>query len=128
MNIKAKANRDGSVDLIAKQGATWEFTIELTQENGDPVDLTGYTGRGQIRKDYSSEDYEAQFTVEVLSPETDGKVKVSLDADTTAGIEAGSSYEDSASMYVYDIELVGADNYVMRVLQGKLYVDPEVTK
>lgn len=128
MNISAKSNRDGSVDMIAKQGTTWEFTIELTDENGAAVDLTNYTGRGQIKKDYSDLTATADFTVTVLTPETDGKVKVSLDATTTSGIEAGKTYEDSASKYVYDIELEDSiSGYVMRILQGKIFVDPEVT-
>ena len=127
MNVTAEVNKDGTVDLICKQGTTWEFYVTLEDEGGNPIDLTGYTGRGQIRKDYTSENATASFTVSIDSPK-DGKVKILLDAETTSSIEAGHSYKDEKSKYVYDIEIEDSNKYVTRILEGIIMVSPEVTK
>lgn len=132
MNLTFKPNKDGTVDIIGKQGTTWQFELSLVQPGPNntqiPMDLTGYQARGQIRKDYKSTTVVKSFSFNIPSP-TSGKLQVYLDAIHTAQIPAGRSYQDSESVYVYDIEIyTTGDSYVARVLQGKLYVDPEVTK
>ena len=43
-------------DLVVEQGATFEFTVDLLdQDTGDPrTDLTGWTGTMKIRQEQSS--------------------------------------------------------------------------
>lgn len=43
----------GKYSFIIEQGATLSFEIRYTDSNGNPVDLTGYTGLMQIRSNYS---------------------------------------------------------------------------
>lgn len=120
-NIVFTANDDGTCDAVGKQGATWQFRIELKDSEGAAINLTDYLGRGQIRKNYLSTDITKSFTVTVVVPETDGKVDVLLAATDTDDIKRGR--------YVYDIEVYTAnDAHVLRILQGKLLVDPEVTR
>lgn len=128
MNIQSIINDDGSVDLTGKQGSTWKFTLEIKQPSGSAMDLTGYTARGQIRKTCLSKDIIKSFTCTILNPATDGKIEVFLSATNTAQIKAGESETESASIYVYDIEIESAGGEVSRILEGKLFVDPEVTK
>jgi len=92
------------------------------------MNLDGYTARGQVRETYSSEVATADFTCTIVDPSSDGKVQIVLDATSSAAIEAGDSYSDPDSEYVYDIEIEDASGFVTRILQGKVFVDPEVTK
>lgn len=129
MNISAVVNSDGSVDLTGKQGGTWTFTVTAYQSTGGPVlDLTGYSARGQIRKTYASTDIIKSFTFSIPSPTT-GVVNVSMAASDTTAIPAGKLPTDSASTYVYDIEIhTGSPETVTRLMEGRLFIDPQVTR
>lgn len=130
MNLTFKVNRDKTVDIVGKQGTTWQFELVLAQPGTQqtPFDLTGYSARGQIRKDYKSPTVVRSFQFSIPNP-TNGRLLVSLSASDTAQIPAGKSASDSESTYVYDIELyTPGDGFVTRILQGKLFIDPEVTK
>jgi hypothetical protein len=127
-NIIFTQNEDGTVDAIGKQGSTWAFKLKLKDNDGHAIDLTGYTGRGQIRKRYSSSEIIKSFTVTIDTPEMDGEISCLLAASETEDIPCGKTYRSSASKYVYDIEIESSANFVMRLIQGKLFVDPETTK
>lgn len=120
LNIEAVLNEDNSVDLEGKQGCTWEISLELKDGDGNPFVLTGYSCRGQIRRNYNSTSPTANFTCDIIPPYTDGKIKISLADDITAAIPR--------KRYVYDIEIESSDGKTSRILEGKLYIDPEATK
>ena len=44
----------GIYNLSIEQGATFDLEIRYKDANGDPVDLTGYSGRLQIRQSTDS--------------------------------------------------------------------------
>ena len=106
-------------DLLIEQGTTWSVTVTLKKTNQSPFDLTGYTGRCQIRKTYTSTNILASPTVTIPSG-TDGKVVLSLTEAQT------SSLPDTYA--VYDVELVAPNGDVTRILQGKVKVSLEVTR
>lgn len=99
------------------QGADFSTEIDVLDENGDVVDLTGYTGAAQMRKHYTSSSA-TSFTVTV--DQTGGSVILSMNAITTANIAAGR--------YVYDCELTSASNTVSRLVEGIVTVTPQVTR
>lgn len=107
----AKAN------IIINQGTTFSTTINLTDDNGDPIDLTGYTGRSQMRKHYTSSNSQS-FTVSLNSSQ--GIVSLALTASQTANLTAGR--------YVYDVEVISGANVVSRIVEGIVTVTPEVTR
>ena len=109
----AKAN------IIIDQGADFSTSITVADSDGNVVDLTGYTGRGQIRKHYTSST-KVDFTFGFGTPRTDGVVTLSLSNAQTANMEAGR--------FVYDAELITASNTVSRMLEGIATVTPEVTR
>ena len=41
-------------NLVIDQGSTYSTTLNLTDENGDPLNLSGFTANSQIRKWYTS--------------------------------------------------------------------------
>lgn len=104
------------VNLVVDQGATFETTINLTDDNGDLVDLAGYTGVGQIRKHYTSSN---ATNIVVTLGGANGTVTLGLTANATANLVAGR--------YVYDVELSNGST-VSRVFEGIVTVTPQVTR
>jgi hypothetical protein len=123
-----KVNSDGSVDLLGKQGATWELLLALTDDSDVPVSLVGYSIRGQIRKTYKS-DVAYNFTCNIVDAQN-GKFTISMSATDSASIPSADdkNYKHPDNTYVYDIELVDPSGKVTRILEGTLYLDPEVTR
>lgn len=99
------------------QGTTYSTNIDVTDDNGDPVDLTGYSGAAQLRKHYTSSNAHA-FAVSIANAA--GVVTLSMTANVTANIVAGR--------YVYDCELTDGDGTVSRLIEGIVTVTPQVTR
>lgn len=99
------------------QGANYSTSIDVTDDAGDPVDLTGYTGAAQMRKHYTSTNAHA-FTVAIAN--ASGVVTLSMNATVTANITAGR--------YVYDCELTDGSGTVSRLVEGIVTVTPQVTR
>lgn len=104
-------------NLLIDQGTTFSTVINLTDDAGEPIDLTGYTGRSQIRKHYTSSNSQS-FSVSLGG--TSGTIALSLTADQTANLIAGR--------YVYDAEVISSGNTVSRIVEGIVTVTPEVTR
>lgn len=104
-------------NIYIDQGTTFSFTIAVSDQLGDAKDLSDYTAASQMRKSFYT-NTAIDFTTEVSSP-LDGEVTISLTAEETSAIKAGR--------YVYDIEINSTEETV-RVLEGIVVVNPEVTK
>lgn len=104
-------------NIYIDQGTTFSFTIAVSDQYGDVKDLTDYTAASQMRKSFYT-NTAIDFTADVSSP-LDGEVTISLTAEETSAIKAGR--------YVYDIEIASSEETV-RVLEGIVVVNPEVTK
>jgi uncharacterized protein (UPF0261 family) len=117
----------GRLDLTIEQGASYELPLALQHSDGTVYNLTGYTGRGQIRKYHRSTSIVASFTVTISTP-TDGTLTLTLTATETATMPCGEEITDEKSKYVYDLEIVHTTGTVKRILDGYVYVSPEVTR
>ena len=104
-------------NIYIDQGTTFSLSIVVNDQNGDPKDLSDYTAAAQMRRSYYT-NTSINFTAEISLPE-DGEVTVSLTAVQTSAIKAGR--------YVYDIEITG-EGETLRVLEGIIVINPEVTK
>lgn len=105
-------------NLTVDQGSSFESTIDITDSENNPVNLTGYTFRGQIRKTYASTT-SVSFTITSISPAS-GIINLVLSATQTSGIKAGR--------YLYDVEIISSTNTVTRVIEGQIEVTPRVTR
>lgn len=103
-------------NIVIDQGTTFSTSINLTDENDDPISLVGFTGRSKIKKHYTSSNSHS-FTVSLGT--STGIVTLSLSAEQTSNIAPGR--------YVYDVELVDPYNVVSRLVEGMVTVTPEVT-
>jgi hypothetical protein len=104
-------------NLFIDQGTDFSAVIVVSDEAGDPRDLTGFTGRAKLKRSF---DTEINTSFEVNINPSAGEVTLSLSNQTTSNIRHGR--------YVYDVELVSNANIVERVIQGTITVDPEVTR
>jgi len=127
MSLTATVKSDGSVDLITVQGKTWKMELTVTDNNDNPINITGWQVRGQIRKTYKSTEKTADWVC-IITDGANGKVTVSLPATTTANIPCGATINEPASQYVYDIEAEDTNGDVVELMRGKLFVKYEVTK
>jgi len=104
-------------NLYIDQGATYATKLNITDNNGNPVDLTGYSAFAQIRKHYTSSN-SVNFSTQ-LTPST-GAVVLSLTANATSSLVAGR--------YVYDVELVDTAGRISRIIEGIVTISPNVTR
>jgi hypothetical protein len=112
------------------QGAYWSQDLLWEDENGDPVDLTGYTARMQIRRRVRDTDPLIELiegstgASRITLGGTAGTILLEIDADATAELPA-TQFD---RRWYYDLEMVPAGGQVRRLLQGRIIVSPEVTR
>lgn len=104
-------------NLYIDQGTTYSLSLLVDDQNGDSKDLTDYTVAAQMRKSYYTTTA-INFDAEITAP-LDGEITISLTATNSSAIKAGR--------YVYDIEITG-EGETLRVLEGIIVINPEVTK
>ena len=102
-------------------GATFKRTLNYKDSTGAVVDLTGYSVRGMLRRNYSdaAPALDMASFITIASPATGGIINWVIPAASTAGL---------GGKYVFDLELVSGGGEVTRILQGEVQVIPEATK
>lgn len=122
-------SKAADLDLDVPQGEDWFQDFIFEDDNGDAVTLTGATIRGQIREAHDSASVVATFTGTILDAAA-GKFRIALPDTTTAGLAVDSSGDCKRKLtcYIYDVEVVYVSGDIERLLQGVVYVSPEVTK
>lgn len=104
-------------NIVIDQGTDFATTIDVTDEDGNVVNLQDFTGAAQMRKHYTSTTA-YDFSVSVSADL--GQVTLSMNAATTNAIAAGR--------YVYDCELTDDNGTVSRLIEGVVTVTPGVTR
>lgn len=101
---------------------TWKKNQGTEEEpNYQPVNLTGYTARMEIRNRYGGDLLHRLDTTNgglTIDPE-EGQILINVSAEVTTAWEWRNA--------VYDIELVAPDESVTRLIQGTITLSPEVT-
>ena len=106
-------------NLVIDQGSTFSTDLNLTDENGDALNLIGYTANSQIRKWYTSINAAASFTTSINT--SSGVITLSLTSAQTSNLVSGR--------YVYDVEINDtASGEVSRIVEGIVTVTPQVTR
>jgi len=125
----------GKYSFTIEQGATLDFELAYKDSNNDPIDLTGYQGRMQIRPSIGSETVYITLSSSLdpdgtglnfsgssgLNPPTSGTIGIYISANSSSLLDFGEA--------VYDLELATGSQYpvVTRLLEGAVKLDKNVT-
>lgn len=113
----------GVYNFAIEQGTTFRRTLTLKDNAGALINLTGYSGRMQIRAEVDS------ATVMLSMTTSNGRIVLGGAAGTVQWYISDTDTALLASDGVYDFEIVnGSTGDVTRVLKGKVRLDPEVTR
>lgn len=126
----------GKYNFTIEQGATVDFEIAYTDSNSDPIDLTGYNARMQLRPSAGSE------TVYLTLSSSLGPCGTGLNMSGSSGIN--SPISGTIGIYIsavtssqlnfasarYDLEIAsGSGNcaVVTRLLEGSVRLSNNIT-
>lgn len=112
----------GTYNIVCEQGATFTRVITWRDSNNNPINLTTYTARMQVRDHYSATTTALSLTTEnggITLGGALGTVTLLASATTTAALVPDE--------YVYDLELINGST-VTRLIEGTFVVSPEVTR
>jgi len=113
-------------DFTIDQGSDLALQIELVEPDGYTKDLNGYIVSAKMKKTFRSTAADTiDFTAIVADPADSGVVTISLTNIQTDALS-------TRGRYVYDVEVShtasGGETIVERVLEGKIKVNPSVTR
>lgn len=113
--------------LAISQNAQWIVPISVFNRDNlvdTPIDLTGYTGRMDVKE-------RADYEEVLFSPEVQingNTFTLFLDSEKSANIVIQGDNPVDTKTYVYTVDLKDSDGNVYRALQGDIEVSPSVIK
>jgi len=107
------------VNLFLDQGCDYYRTISIIDNiQKFPLNLSNYTIKGQIRKNYTSTS-NVNFDIVIIDA-INGKISIGLDKTKTQLL--------SEIKYMYDIKITSPDTRCYKVLEGVITCTPSITK
>jgi hypothetical protein len=125
----------GKYSFTIEQGATLDFEIQYRDGNGNPINLTGYSGKMMIRSNYADSNPVTYATLSSSrAPDGTGLNFSGSNGTTppTSGsigifISAASSSAFTFNTAKYDLEITSG-SIVTRILEGQVNLSQEVTR
>lgn len=128
----------GKYSFTIEQGATFQLSLQYKDSLGNPVDLTGYSGRMQIRPTVAATNVFLTLSSSLNpdgtglnfsgsnndQPPTSGSIGVYIAACTSSML----SFDGTA---YYDLELYSGSAscpYTIRLIEGQVQLSKEVTR
>ena len=123
----------GRYSFVVEQGSTLNLELQYKDSSGNPINLTGYSGKMQIRPAVSSETVYLTLSSSLnadgtglnfsgssnLNPPTSGTIAIYISAPTSSQLTFDNA--------VYDLELTSG-TVVTRLLEGQIKLSKEVTR
>lgn len=109
-------------DIQIEKGTTFKYTLTYTDSTNTPINLTGYTAKMQIRKQYISAEFLTELTTangKITINGTQGKILLNIPAQETDDF----MWTDG----VYDLVIISSSGEVTRLLEGGVSVSQNVT-
>jgi len=114
----------GKYNCYVHQGATFDKLITWKDENGSPINLTGWKARMMMR---ATIDTVAPFLT--LTTENGGITLGGVAGTISLLASAAATGAIQAQQGVYDLEMVAPDNVtVTRLMEGLVILGREVTR
>ena len=125
----------GRYSFTIEQGATLDFELAYKDSNSNPIDLTDYQARMQIRPTIGSDTVYLTLSSSLATDGTglnlNGSDSVNPPTSGTIGvfISANSSSQLDFTNAVYDLEIATGSTYpiVTRILEGEIQLNKNVT-
>jgi len=122
----------GRYSFVIEQGATFNLELQYKDSNSNPIDLTGYSGKMQIRPSVGSPDVYITLSSSLDSdgtginfsgsngttPPTSGSIGIYISAVSSSALDFDTG--------VYDLE-ISSGSFVSRILEGQVKLSPNVT-
>jgi hypothetical protein len=105
------------VNIVVDRNANFDVTFFITNKDGTPLNMVGYTGEAAFKKSYNATTSVPVSLVFVNR--TAGEIGLSMTAAETAALDR--------RRYVYDILLTSPQGYKTRVIEGIVEVTPGVS-
>jgi len=112
-------------NITIEQGADFQLELVYQDDNGDPIDLTGYTAEMQIREKLTTDPPFLTLSTangRIVIDGPNGSITLSIaNADTAALTQTAG---------VYDLELTSGDAtpVIVRLIEGQVKISQEVTR
>jgi hypothetical protein len=110
----------GTQDLYIEQNSTYYETIALNDSYGNPYNLNGFRISSQAKQSYYSTNTILTFNTSIVDA-NNGVIALSANSSQTANILT------APPTLVYDVLIKDSSNYVTKVLEGRIFVNPCVT-
>ena len=123
----------GKYSFTIEQGATTQFQVVYQDANGDPINLSGYHARMQIRETKTATTVICGLSSSLDNDGTGLNLSGSngnlplASGSIAVYISAASSSNFDFDTALYDLELVSG-SFVRRLIQGVIKLDKEVTR
>jgi hypothetical protein len=124
----------GKYSFTIEQGSTVNFEIAYKDSSGNPIDLTGYQARMQLRPSPGSDTLYLTLSSSLNADGTglnlsgSGGLKPPTSGAIGVYISAVSSSQLSFDLVSYDLELASSNGTVTRLLEGKVKLSQEITE
>lgn len=121
------SSKGDQLDLEIRQLASFgPHEVTATGSDGLPLNLTGCTFRGQIRRKPTNTPVVVAFTFNVLDA-VNGVFEFSLSVSDT-NISAGNDQRSSESKYVWAMDLIDSTGRVIPLLYGDVEIQAAVAR
>lgn len=109
-------------DIVFDQGADYTRTITLSNDDDTPINLTGYTIVGSMKKTYCQTNTDLAFTIVILDQGTnEGEFTFTIPAALSAALPCNHT------SFVFDIKMTSAGGIKTRIAEGKAKMRLQVT-
>lgn len=114
----------GKHDIIIEQGATFRRVITWKDSAGNPINLSGYSAKMQVRERLRDSDVVLECST------ANGRITLGGSAGTITVVAQDEVTTTLPEMPkgVYDLELTSSGGEVTRLLRGSVEIIGEVTR
>lgn len=102
-----------AANFTLEKGTDFEEEFNLTEDDGSPLSLVGYTAAAKIRKHPTSPKY-TPFVITFIDRK-DGRLKISLNNSQTFQLQSGRNY--------YDLILIDSNEKIRKMVEGNIIVN-----
>lgn len=124
----------GRYNFLIEQGATFQLELQYKDSDNNPINLTGYSGRLQIRQTIPSTTIllclSSSLKLDGTGISFSGSNGTTPPTSGSIGIfiSAVSSSQLTFDQAVYDLEIENSAGFVTRLIEGGVQLSKEVTR